>query len=143
MPRDPNLKAVFAAIRKGDILALKETFRVGIDLNAREELHARTPLFSAIHHRCLEIIRVLVDSGASVNVRDSSGATPLHVVAYTGDRDVAQILLEAGANPTVKTTDEFSRYPKEDPYPVGATPLDIAVRERNQDVHVLLAAGAG
>jgi ankyrin repeat protein len=50
----------------------------------------------------LEIARLLVNSGANVNVPDDEGETPLHAAARSGYRDIAELLVESGASLDVR-----------------------------------------
>ncbi len=66
--------------------------------------------------RRTEIVRVLVEAGADVNLKTIAGKetgcfmrdaflkseTPLHRAAAYGDKDMIQILLNAGADPSIK-----------------------------------------
>jgi len=61
-------------------------------------------------------VRWLLGKGAEVNAKTSDGATPLHKAAAAGKLDITQILVEAGADPALKT----SR---------GETPGDLAGRK--------------
>jgi len=45
-----------------------------------------------------DIARVLVNSGADVNVKQQAGATPLHSAAQNGNADILIMLLEHGAD---------------------------------------------
>src|SRR5919197_972366 len=45
----------------------------------------------------LSILNALLSAGASVNARDASGLTPLMSAAFMGHEDVAEALLEKGA----------------------------------------------
>ena len=45
---------------------------------------------------------MLLDHGASINVRDKdSGATPLYMAATMGREDVVSLLLDKGADPSI------------------------------------------
>ncbi|XP_072463704.1 protein phosphatase 1 regulatory subunit 12C isoform X4 [Notamacropus eugenii] len=72
---------------------------------------------SALHQACidenLEVVRFLVEEGASVNQADNEGWTPLHVAASCGYLDIAQYLLSHGANIAAVNSD-------------GNLPLDLA-----------------
>jgi RNA polymerase sigma factor (sigma-70 family) len=57
-----------------------------------------TPLHTAVFHRQLQIVRLLLDHGADVNSRPHGNYMPLHTAAAFGDVATAQILLEAGAD---------------------------------------------
>lgn len=60
-----------------------------------------TPLHMAAS-RGLGDIQSLLDRGAMVNVADNRGWTPLHVAAAGGNMEAVRILLEAGADRTIK-----------------------------------------
>jgi ankyrin repeat protein len=90
---------------------------------------ARTPLYKAIRlgqpvemESSLEIARLLVNSGADVNLSGNDGWTPLHAAAVSGRRDITELLLESGAILDIGDKD-------------GDTPLHEA-RGRNQSCSV-------
>jgi uncharacterized protein len=89
-----------------------------------------TPLHSAVATdagaRDLEIVRMLLESGADAKARSQSGSTPLHTVAFTGDRASLDLLLERGADPAIKNND-------------GKTAADIARERGNEEIADLLA----
>ena len=74
-----------------------------------------TPLHLASLYGRLDIARVLLDRGATVNSEDNFGRTPLHLVAegkYNFEQDhirVAQLLLERGAD--INAPDEDNNTP--------------------------------
>ncbi|KAM5296910.1 protein phosphatase 1 regulatory subunit 12C isoform 2-T2 [Glossophaga mutica] len=72
---------------------------------------------SALHQACidenLEVVRFLVEQGATVNQADNEGWTPLHVAASCGYLDIARYLLSHGANIAAVNSD-------------GDLPLDLA-----------------
>lgn len=49
-----------------------------------------------------KIVRMMLEAGADVNVKDKYGCTPLHYAACEDDLAVAKILLESGADISIK-----------------------------------------
>jgi len=87
-----------------------------------------TPLQSAVAGGHLEITRLLLEAGASPNVRERSGDTPLHAAAQNGDVEIVRSLIFGGAN--VETINEKNE-----------KPLDIALKSGHHEVVNLLKAG--
>jgi uncharacterized protein len=75
-----------------------------------------------------ETVRLLIEQGADVNMAQSGGYTPLHQAAANGRADLAQMLLEAGANPACVCHQ-------------GKTPADYA-RERQHDAVLQLLSAS-
>jgi ankyrin repeat protein len=67
----------------------------------------------------------VLHAGADPNAKSREGATPLHTAAYTGDLEIAEMLLAYGADPSA--TDAKS-----------LTALDIARDHRNVEIAALL-----
>ncbi|CAH0407357.1 unnamed protein product [Chilo suppressalis] len=74
------------------LTALKRS-RVSFNLNAFNN-EKQTALHLAVIHKSAASVRQLMRNGASNNVRDSDGRTPLHLAAYDDCLEVAQELLE-------------------------------------------------
>jgi len=98
---DPNLKeeevgtALHIAARDGHGSVVNALLTCGADVDARDGFEA-TPLhLASIWHN--EIIPLLLAHGASANVTDLHGNTPLHYVALMGQKEAAQVLLASGA----------------------------------------------
>ncbi|KAK1734262.1 ankyrin repeat domain-containing protein [Skeletonema marinoi] len=72
----------------------------------------------------VDVVRQLIESGATVNAKDNGENTPLHWACSNGHMDVAKLLIENGAEFNAKNNE-------------GITPLDLAV-EMNLDVVKLL-----
>jgi ankyrin repeat protein len=77
-----------------------------------------------------DLVKVLLERGTDANVRNASGATPLHDAALKGQTEVARVLVEHGADVKAKNT-------------FGATPLhDAALGGNPGIVDLLLGKGA-
>ena len=73
-----------------------------------------------------EIARLLIARGSPVDGRGSpAGHTPLHEAAFNGDQALVRLLLDEGADRSLRT-------------PEGDTPLDIATKHKRADVVRLL-----
>ena len=74
----------------------------GHELNVFDEL-GKTPLHYAAERGHLDVMRLLLSSGADVNAHDERviGNTVLRDVASNCSFDVAKILIDAGADPTI------------------------------------------
>lgn len=61
-----------------------------------------------LHHACRsgqeEIVKWLLEAGASVHVRDRCGETPLHFACAGGFGNIIKLLLQYGANPNVESS---------------------------------------
>ena len=100
----------------------------GADLDATDE-EGSTPLHIA-QHMARSLVPMLLEAGVNVNVKHSSGITPLHTVAKFGDGKTAIALLRAGAAVNVYDV-------------VGNSPLHYAVACHKRHVRAaLLRAGA-
>ncbi|MSR35994.1 MAG: ankyrin repeat domain-containing protein [Gemmatimonadetes bacterium] len=89
------------------------------------------PVADAAMRGDLEAVRTLIKSGADVNAAQGDGMTALHWSAMNGNRDMADLLLYAGA-----AVDPLTR--------LGSyTPLHLAAKESRAEVAgALLGAGA-
>lgn len=65
-----------------------------------------TALHHAAYHDAVDCLQLLIEKGATINARDTSGLTPLYwAVKGMGEGPCIRILLERGANPNVQDGD--------------------------------------
>ena len=92
----------------------------------RENEDKYTPLHRASFNGHHEVVRLLIDKGASVDAIDNGGWTPLHCAAYSSHLETARLLVHAGAR-DVRAKNQF-----------GCTPSELA-----QSLHVRANPGRG
>jgi ankyrin repeat protein len=85
----------------------------------------KSPLGISVFWGIFEYVRLLLDNGAKVNMKNSEGDTFLHTAALGDHVKVASILLDRGANPN-------------DVNEAGDSPLHIAAREGHEEFTALL-----
>ena len=73
----------------------------GADPNLRNR-KGSTALHEAAYSGYPNIVQMLIDAGADLNVAESEyGYTPIATAAFKGHPDVVKLLLDAGADPTI------------------------------------------
>jgi len=79
----------------------------GIELLESKERLSNQPLHSCALHDSVATAKLLLERGASVGSKNSSGATPVHVAAASGSEGMWTLLIENNASVTEK--DHFGR----------------------------------
>lgn len=123
--------AMYAAVHACSFEHVKLFLEEGANVNYKSESEADfTALYRASMVGELDIMDVLLDYGADVNVRTRFGSTPLHRASRKKTPEVAQLLLKRGADITLAND-------------LGLTCLHHAVlRSRVDTIKFLLEAGA-
>jgi ankyrin repeat protein len=90
------------AASEGDIEQMRTLLNEGLPINAFDSLE-RTPLHCAAIGDHIEAVRYLIKAGADVNAHDEEriGETPLGKVAANCTFEMAKVLIDAGADPTI------------------------------------------
>jgi ankyrin repeat protein len=124
-----NEKLIEAAI-KNDLKAIEEALVAGADPNATDD--EQSALYWAVYNNQLEVVKLLINAGASVNAKELDGFTSLHQASIIGRRDFIELLLQAGGRKVLNCFDFISR-----------TPLMYAVENRHLDIaRTLLEEGS-
>lgn len=136
---DPNLTdnkgrtAIMAAIqptvRNGEVLKLLAKFGADVDATGdggNTALHMVVSRctrfsFSAKDRTDLDIASLLIECGASPNIRNNNGETPLMLAAKNGSTHMAKLLLENEANPCIMNNE-------------GKLPVEVAMYKATRRV---------
>lgn len=91
-----------SAAQDGDLPKVKELIEKGYSLNRFDDV-SKTPLHYAVEGEHLDVVQYLIQLGADVNAHEESkiGNTPLREAADTCSYEMAKILIDAGADPTI------------------------------------------
>jgi ankyrin repeat protein len=85
------------AVKSGDTAGVREIIAGRSDLiNAADEA-GDTPLHLACHNGQTDLVKVLVDAGAELDLTNERGMTPLRWAIYSQKEDIVKVLLDRGA----------------------------------------------
>jgi len=102
---EPELAApdLWEALDSGDPGRVRQSLEAGANADQLDEVLGVSPLSMAAMKGDLELARLLLASGASVDVRNKDGSTPLHGAAFLGRIEALELLLDQGADPEAKS----------------------------------------
>jgi surface polysaccharide O-acyltransferase-like enzyme len=89
---------LIAAVKKGDLAAIRQRLDDGADANATDAKFGATPLDWAAMRGDTEAVQLLIARGADVNARNKDGSTALHGAAFLGRARAAELLISKGAD---------------------------------------------
>eukprot|EP01046_Picozoa_sp_COSAG06_P009112 COSAG06_NODE_471_length_15318_cov_24.861029_9_plen_435_part_00 len=121
-----------AASGTGSYEDMQRAIAGGARLDDVDKKHGSTALMKAAHAGRLDLVRLLLESGAAVDAQQREGATALMAAAQEGHTEVVAALLQAGAEPSLRSYDGW--------WHAGTTAYDIALREGYEETCGLLRA---
>ncbi|MCW5782009.1 MAG: ankyrin repeat domain-containing protein [Nitrospirales bacterium] len=133
------LAPIFSASGNGcDPIILKYLLNAGADPNETEPGYGYRPLMFSANIKDPQTSELLLSAGAKVNHQANDGTTALIVAAWNGNKEVVQLLLASGADPTIRISQTGG------PLNKGLEPTDtalsVAKRRGHTEVVALLEA---
>jgi hypothetical protein len=104
---------IWAAVRDGNLEAVKQSLLAGTSVNAREPQGGATPLNMSALFGQTNVAVLLLEEGADVSIANNDGNTALYLASFFAHPDLVELLLKHGAAVRVKNG-------------WGETPLDLA-----------------
>jgi len=98
------------------------------DVNLRASQHGQTALMLAVSHGRLDMVTLLQEAGADINIRDEDGSTALMCAAEHGHTEIVKLLLQHPDINLAATDND------------GLTALSVAMEAGHRDIGVLLYA---
>jgi len=106
---DTRFDPIHSAARMRDLQAVQTELNAGVDVDvlngrARNGDGGNTPLWFAAQgaRSGLDVVRLLINAGADINLRCEHGRTALHMAAAWGHLAEVQLLLDHGADPDLR-----------------------------------------
>ena len=92
----------------GDDNIIQLLLNYGADMDERVCVYKYTCLHVACWTNEIKVIKLLLDKGANINIRDVDGNTPIISACGYGSIDIAKLLLEHGANINDKNNEGYT-----------------------------------
>ena len=105
-----KLKVLSESMAASDITEIRRLIAVRADVNVINKKGV-TPLWEASWNGHTEVVKLLLDAGAYVNIADTIiGITPLCMASFEGHYEVVKLLLDAKADVNIKAEIEGKEY---------------------------------
>ncbi|KYQ92184.1 ankyrin repeat-containing protein [Tieghemostelium lacteum] len=127
--------SLFFAVSNGHMEIVKKLLEYSQKVHDEKEhkeyldsfnIHGVSPIHVAVLKNNMDLLKMLLESGADVNAYKKDGSTSLHIAAISGNAEAARVLLKNGAN--IMTANRF-----------GSTPIhEACIKCQPEVVEVLL-----
>jgi ankyrin repeat protein len=137
------------AILKNDVPTVQARIKKGVDFNwFNTEYNRKTPLIIAMMYTQakpqakLDLVKLLLDSGADVHCPDGSHKYPMLYSVFSGDVEIVQLIIDRGGSQEINI---YGSSNEQQPYGIGKTALTCVCTYYNittEMIPILMKAGA-
>ena len=92
---------IWLSAKKGDIESIKQHIDFGTDINSKGSSRDETALIIASCQGHYEVVQLLLDEGAELDIQNDEGVTAQFCAVFFGQVEIVQLLNDAGADPEV------------------------------------------
>ena len=114
--QEPPRASIHRSARQGEIGFIIQHIDAGTDVNEVNKNNGQIALHYASIYNHVLILKLLIDNGSNVNLKDKMGMTSLHLTSLGGHKEAAEMLIDSGA--LLNTINIH-----------GETPLDTALKD--------------
>ena len=98
--KEPS-NSIWVSAKKGDIESIKQHIAFGTDLNSKGSSRDETALIIASCQGHYEVVKLLIDEGAELDIQNDEGVTAQFCAVFFGQVEIVQLLNDAGADPEI------------------------------------------
>ena len=96
------MSELLEAVENNNIKKVRELLKAGADINFQGKNGYSALCISIVNPKSKKISKLLIDSGADINVVTSCEITPLYLAVEISNLEIFKLLLEKGANPNTQ-----------------------------------------
>lgn len=99
-----GFSALHRAVTAQNVALVSFLLNKGADVNKQSKIHKISPLFAAARYRSVDVVGILISSGAKINATTSGGKTALHMACFYHREQIMSLLIRKGASICAETT---------------------------------------
>ena len=95
--KDELNKKLLDAVYAGNLEQVKSLIMKGANINGREQIYGLTAIHIAVLTNNKEMLKLLIQNGSDINIKNNHNLTPYHIALIQGNKDIIEFLIKNGA----------------------------------------------